>query len=261
MKSKLLLLLLILSNSLANGQSGKTPAAPDLSKFSSDQLKACYEDKKICGIENDWEISEELANRLPAFSTKQLIACFADWKICGVSDGIATGWPISDELAHRGNPHEMLVHYWTEPNHSIRDGIVHVAYHFKNPEVTAFMRKVLAESKGEDEDLYWPANYLAKRCAPDGLKWLSSKPQRSQGCMQFATTIPLFGKCRYRPAIPYLISSSLGDACLNIVDAAEVDLRTMYPHSPKEFDSIADMQKYYCARARKEGFDVQCRSK
>ena len=140
----------------------------------------------------------------------------------------------------------------------IRDGLVHVAYHFKNPEVTAFMRRVLAESKGEDEELYWPANYLAKRCDPARLEWLSSKPQRSQGCMQFATTIPLFGKCAYRPAIPYLISYSLHDACLNIVDAAEIDLRAMYPHSPKEFNSIVEMQEYYCRRARKEGLPIQC---
>lgn len=143
----------------------------------------------------------------------------------------------------------------------IRDGIVHVAYHFKNPEVTAFMQRVLSEGKGEDDELYWPANYLAKQCYANGLKWLSFRPQRSQGCLQFATTIPLFGKCLYRPAIPYLINVSLHDACLNVVDAAETDLRAMYPHSPKEFSSIEEMQKYYCTRARKEGFQVHCSSK
>jgi hypothetical protein len=256
-----LFLLLFLISTLASGRSTKTPAKSDLSKFSSDQLKACYEDKKICGADEQWEISDELANRLPAFSTRQLLSCFADWKICGVSEDSASGWPISDELARRGKSHKLLLRYWTEPNDQIRDGIVHAAYHFKNSEVTTFMQKVLAEGKGEDEELYWPANYLAKKCDLNGLKWLSSRPQRSKGCLQFATTIPLFGKCLYRPAIPYLVTYSLHDACLNIVNAAETDLRAMYPHSPKEFGSIEDMQTYYCARARKEGFQVHCSSK
>jgi hypothetical protein len=256
-----LFLLLLLIAAIANGQSSQTPAKPDLSKLSSDQLKACYEDKKLYGADEQWEISEELANRLPAFSTRQLLSCFANWKICGVSEDSASGWPISDELARRGKPHELLLLYWTEPNRLIRSGIVHVAYHLKNPDVTAFMQEVLAGGKGEDEELYWSANYLAKRCDPNGLKWLSSRPQRSQGCLQFATTVPLFGKCLYRPAIPYLTNYSLHDACLNIVDAAEIDLRGMYPHSPKEFGGIEDMQKYYCARARKEGFQVRCSSK
>lgn len=260
MKSKLPLLLILIAV-FAHCQSTKPPAKPDLSKLSSDQLKACYEDKKICGTDDELDISIELANRLPTFSTGKLLSCFADWMICGVSEDSASGWPISDELAHRGNPHKMLVRYWTEPNVIIRDGILHIAYHFNSPEVTAFMRRVLAQNKENDEELYWPANYLAKQCDSAGLKWVSSRPQRSQGCLQFATTVPLFGKCLYRPAIPYLITYSLHDACLNIVDAAEVDLRAMYPHSTKEFNTIEDMQRYYCARAQKEGFRVHCSSK
>jgi len=261
MKYNPLFLLLFLIAVISNGQSNETPAKPDLSKLSSDQLKACYEDKKICGVDDQWDISAELASRLPSFSTKQLLTCFADWKICGASEDGSSGWPISDELARRANPHAMMARYWAEHDGLVRNGIVHVAYHYQNAEATEFMRKVLAGGEGEDDELYWAANYLAKRCDPIGLKWLSSRPQRSQACLQFATTVPLFGKCLYRPAIPYLIKYSLHDACLNIVDAAETDLRAMYPQSPKEFNSIEEMQRYYCTRARKEGLQVRCSSK
>jgi len=259
--AKLISLFFSLFAVIANGLSNQTQASPDLSKFSSVQLKACYDDKTICVTEDHFAISGELANRLPTFSTKQLVACFADWKICGAADSLATGWQISDVIAKRGNPHLLLTRYWSEPDREIRDGIVHVAYHFSMPEVAAFMQKILSAGNGDDDELYWPANYLAKRCDPEGLKWLSMLRDRPEGCLQWAPTVALFGKCHYRPATPYLVNYSLHDACLNIVDAAEIDLRAMYPNSPKEFSSIEDMQKYFCARTRKAGFQVRCGSK
>jgi hypothetical protein len=56
--------------------------------------------------------SDELVRRLPKLPTEQLIACFEDWEICGAGEGMASGWPISDELARRGNLDELLVRYW-----------------------------------------------------------------------------------------------------------------------------------------------------
>lgn len=253
-------LLLMLVATLCDGQSHKTSAQPDLSKFTSDQLKACLDDLKVCGSSNIDDVSDELARRLPTFSTEQLLSCFANWKICGAADSQASGWPISDELARRGNPHDLLVRYWKEPNWLIRSGIEDVAYHFDTPEVRAFMQRVLSERLEDGEDFYWPANYLAKKCDPIGLKELSTGRHRNQGCMQYQTTVRLFGKCKYRPAIPYLVESALHDFCGNIIDAASDDLHAMYPHSPKEFNSIEDMQKYYCARAQQEGFKVSCKS-
>src|SRR5262249_13140069 len=78
---------------------------------------------------------------LSGFSQEQLVACFDRYEICGAADSRATGWQISDELAKRGDPHELLVRYWHERNWLIRDGIEHVAYHFDTPEITAFMKR------------------------------------------------------------------------------------------------------------------------
>jgi hypothetical protein len=261
MKKTLCTCFLILAASLAISQSVQNSAKPDLSKFSSEQLKACFNDAKICGSSNIYDVSGELISRLPTLPTEQLIACFDNWRICGTGEGQASGWPISDELARRGDLHDLLVRYWKEPNWSIRNGIEHVAYHFDTQEVTAFMQRVLVERKEDGEDFYWPANYLAKKCDPLGLKELSTGRHRNQGCMQYQTTVKLFGKCKYRPSIPYLVESAIYDFCGNITDEAVDDLHTLYPHSPKDFNSLGDAQKYYCGRAKQEGINVDCATK
>jgi hypothetical protein len=198
---------------------------------------------------------------LTTLSKDQLVACFDNWKICGTGEGQASGWPISDELAQRGDIHSLLVRYWTEPKWTVRGGIEHVAYHFDTPEVTEFMRKVVAENIYDGEDRYLPVNYLAKKCDPVALKQLSSGRYRNQGSMQYQTSVDLFGKCRYRPAIPYLVDDAIYDFSLNIVDAAEEDLKVLYPNSPEEFKTMDSMQKYYCGRAKEDGLKVHCKSK
>lgn len=253
--------LLILTAAPCKGQSHEKLNKPDLSKFSTDQLKACFDDAKVCGSDVVWDISDELARRLPKLTTGQLVACFDDWKICGVGEDRASGWPISDELARRGNPNELLARYWNEPKWTIRDGIEHVAYHFDNPEVTSFMRRVLAERVEDGEDDYWPVNYLAKKGYSPALKELSTGRYRNQGCLQYETSVALFGKSKFRAAIPYLVETALFDACLNIVDAAENSLHALYPNSPKHFGRLEDMQRYFCGRALKEGFNVRCKKR
>jgi hypothetical protein len=255
MKSHILLLLFF-ATSLLIAQYPENTSKPDLSKFSSAQLSSCFKNMTTCGTDNETLIANELATRLPQFSTNQLLACFAEWRICG-----ADSYSLTDEIVRRGHPELLIARYWKESNSSIREGILQVVYQVHSEEVTVFICKVLEEKKGDDEYLYWPANYLAKQCDTDALQWLSTRKGRSQSCMEFAATVTLFGKCHYRPAIPYLIAYSLNDACMNIVGEAEIDLRAMYPHSPKEFKSIENMQKYYCGRAKQEGLKVHCQSK
>jgi hypothetical protein len=255
MKSYILLLLFLATSSVI-AQYPEKASKPDLSKFSSSQLTSCFRNMTICGTDDETLIADELETRLPHFSTNQLLACFSEWRICG-----ADSYSLTNEIVRHGHPELRIQRYWKEPDPLIREGILQVLYHFHSDEIKDFMRQVLAEKKGDDETLYWPANYLAKQCDTDALRWLSTRKGRSQSCMQFTPTVALFGKCLYRPAIPYLITYSLNDACLNIVEEAEIDLRAMYPHSPKEFNSIDEMQKYFCDRAKQEGIQVHCVSK
>ena len=253
-------LLLSLTSLPCTCQSSENSAKSDLGKFSFDQLKACLNDAKICGTDSHWDISDELVRRLPDFSSAQLLACFDEWEICGGEDR-ASGWPISDELARRGDPHELLVRYWKERKWLIRHGIEDVAYHFDTPEVTAFMRQILSARVKDGEDRYWPVNYLAKKCDPAALKELSRGSYRNQGSLQYQTSVELFGKCKYRPAIPYLVDTAVYDWSFNIAIAADHSLHALYPDGPKDFDKLAEMQQYFCTRARGEGFKVHCNSK
>ena len=240
-------------------QTTAKPTPRDLSSFTFAELTACYKAPKTCNVDDVWEISDEFARRLPTIPSDRLLACFDDWKICGIGEGRATGWPISDELARRGQVHDLLVLYWKDHRWAVHDGIEHVAYHFDTPEVTEFMRRVLAARVNDGEDLYWPVNYLAKKCDPSALKELSTGRYRNQGSLQYQTSVELFGKCKYRPAIPYLVDSALNDVSWNIAGAADDSLHALYPDAPKDFDSLEKARDFYCRRAHQEGAKVSCK--
>lgn len=230
-----------------------------LRKMSSEQLTKCYSDASVCGSTDTAAISDELSRRIPDMSTETLLACFADWHVCGVKEGDPNGLPISDELARRGNPAPLLDRYWKEQNPAIRGGIERVAYQFDTPQVLAFMQAVFAKKLDDGQGLYFPANYLAKRrCDPEALKLLSPGQGRSQGCLQFQSTVDVFGRCKYRQAIPYLVDSALSDRCSNIVESAAKDLMALYPKGPRRFDNPQAAQKYYCSQAQKEDFTLTC---
>ena len=257
MHKALLVFFLLSMGPSSYGQSSQAPDQPDLSKLSSAPLRACQDKPKACGTDDSYSINEELAKRLGEYTTDQILACYDDWKICGVGESRPTGWPISDYLASRSDPHDLLVRYWKEPKRIIRNGIERVAYHFDTPEVTEFMRRVVRERRYDGEDLYWPANYLAKKCDPLSLAWLRTGRGRNQGGMQYETTLELFGKCGYRPAIPLLIEG-LDDFSGNVVSGAEDSLDTLYPDHPKDLNWLPEIQTYYCLRAKQEGFNVHC---
>ncbi len=260
MKTTLLLLLLIISSTLLNGQTEKSSAEPNLSKFTSAQLKACQGKPKSCGTDDSLSINDELAKRLGEYTTDQILSCYDDWKICGVEESRSTGWPISDFLAGRGDPHDLIMRYWKEQKWIIRNGIERVAYHFDTPEVTAFMQKVVRKQVYDGEDLYWPANYLAKKCDPLGLSWLRTGRGRNQGGLQYETTLELFGKCHYRQAIPLLVEA-LYDFSGNVILGAENSLDALYTDHPEKLDTLDDIEKYYCGRAKQEGYKVNCQLK
>lgn len=254
------ILVLLACGMLCEMSRAEGPDSRPLKRFSSAQLTKCYTDSAVCGTTDANVISKELSRRIPEMTTDQLIACFADWHICGAREGDIEGLPISDEIARRGNPVPLMVSYWKQTNPAIRAGIEHVAYHFDIPQALAFMQEVLAKRMDDGEDLYFPADYMARRrCDAEALKLLSTGKSRSQGCVQFEATIRTFGRCKYRPAIPYLVDSALSDLCGNIAQAAVKDLREFYPDGPQSFDSPEDAQAFYCKAATKEGLAVSCK--
>ena len=192
---------------------------------------------------------------LQKLSQASLIACFANWQLCGVDNK----WDIADELARRGDVSPLLRRYWREPDPDIRNGIECVAYRFDSPEVLQFMKAAVAKKVDDGEDRYYPIQYLAKRCDAGALSQLSTGRYRNKGSLQYQTSVELFGKCEYRPAIPYLVDTALYDSSLNIVIAAQQSLQELYPHSKKDFSDLEDVQRYYCRLARGDGLQVHCK--
>jgi hypothetical protein len=259
--AKCMLPILLVLPALAAGQ---TQPQPNLTHFTQLQLIACYENPKLCGAGDYNAVEGELKRRLSTVPSSELVRCFSDWHICGVFEDPANGWPISDELRRRGHLTNIIAQYGGTSNPDIRDGLEHLAYHSRNPAARAFLNRVLTERLDDGEHLYWPAMYLAKRCDLAALHYLDPGPNSqsiadnfSVSSAQFAETASLFGKCRYRPSIPYLVKIGLNAASLNLVDAADQSLRRFYPNSP-HFNSLEAEQKYFCNRANHDSFNADC---
>jgi hypothetical protein len=190
---------------------------------------------------------------LHAFSTEQLLKCFKKFRICE-----AESWDVADELDKRNNLTELMRRYWRERDASIRRAIEYAAYHVDAPDVTDFMREIVARKVNDDEERYYPVNYMAKKCDPVALRQLMTGRYRNQGSLQYATSVELFGQCQYRRAIPYLVGPALHDWSYNIIIAADHSLHALYPDGPKDFDDLHVMRQYFCDRAHQEGFRVTC---
>jgi len=177
-----------------------------------------------------------------------------------LSDGQECGedcrWDIADALGKSKNKTFLLTAFQTAESSDEKLGIIYVLYRIDDPEVEAFFKKLVVEKYDDGEELYYPLNYLAKRCNADALRVLSGDGKGGYkgypGCMQWGTTVELFGKCKYRPAIPYLVDS-IQAACMNIGIAAVEDLQKMYPGSPNfKHYSLEQIEQYFRKRVAAE---------
>jgi hypothetical protein len=123
---------------------------------------------------------------LDKLSTERLLDCFEDRQVCGAGD-----WDIADILDKRDILNSLMAKYWGEPNTRIRSGIEKVAYRHDSALVEHFMRKIRAYQMDDGEGLYYPTNYLAKKCDSQALKEIASGRFRSQGSLQYETSIQL----------------------------------------------------------------------
>jgi hypothetical protein len=250
---KCLLPILLVLPTLAAGQ---MQPQPNLAGFTQLQLVTCYDNLKLCGAHDIYAIEDELKDRHPTLPTPELVHCFSDWHICGVAEDTAIGWSISDELARRGHLTQLLAQYGDTPNRGIRDGLEHLAYNSHSPAARSYLNRNFREHLDDGEDLYWPAKYLAKQCDLPALQYLTTK-RFSISSTELATSASLFGKCHYRPAIPFLVSYALNAASLNLVDAADSSLRGLYPNAPK-FSSLEEEQHWFCRAAHHDGYKADC---
>jgi hypothetical protein len=237
-----------------------THAPANLINYSRQELIGCLYAPEKCHAHDIYEVEVEVDKRLSQMSTADLVSCYSDWHICGDSQP----WLISDILRHRGETNEVIHRYGSSEDPVIREGIEILAYDSSSDVATDYMRAAFTHRIDDGNNLYWPAMYLAKHCNVDALRYLDPGPNPKDvsgkfivSSAQFASTAELFGKCHYRAAIPYLVAIGMHAASLNVVDAAAESLRKFYPNSP-HFDSLNTQQQYFCARAHRDGFHVNC---
>lgn len=176
------------------------------------------------------------AERLSGMDAGALLACAGDPARCDASD-----WDLARELARREDAAALLARHARTSGPARR--VVFFALYLAEPTPTvdALMRRL---SRSADEEVaYYALNHRAKRCDPDALQVLSAPPYWIRAaCEQWATTVALFGACRFEPGVPFLVWS-LRHACLNVVDAAMESLRVLHPEAPA-FSSPAEAERW-----------------
>lgn len=258
MLGKRLALLLLLYPSLGRAQSADSANIP--ASLSRAQLVDCMDAHGSCPLAKREDAEAELELRLHTLSDGQIVSCFENWRVCGVGEV----WTLADELRSRKRTSEIVTKYGLSPKWEVRNGIEHLAYRDRSTVNSRYMRTVFVRRLDDGENLYWPAMYLAKSCSKDALRYLDPGVRSksiadgfSVSSSQFSETVKIFGRCHYRPTIPYLVTIGLHAASLNMVDASATSLEKFYPNK-QNFASLSEIQQYYCARANADGFKLKC---
>ncbi len=185
--------------------------------------------------------AEPEGGELAAMKVDELLACSGDAERCQASD-----WDLAGELARREG-HDGLLARLAHARSAQRRVLLLALYLLEpNEQVAKLMRR---QSRSSDEEVsYFALNYLAKLCDKDALRRLSAPPYKVRAaCEQWASTVALFGQCRYAPGARFLVQS-LGHACGNVVAAADASLRALYPDAPAAFESLAKEKEYFKTR-------------
>lgn len=188
--------------------------------------------------------SQTRSQQIKTLSSRELLACLKVNPNCSVES-----YDALDELTRRRQVSFLIRAYRNSKDDHQQELIVEALFHIRDPRVSRFMREVGSEWMDEQDWLAW--QYLAERGDRKALAMLN------QNCGKYilpsyvwADTLVLFGKYRYRPAIPCLLKylSSVS----NPADAADQSLRLLFPGSPK-LNSQEEAQAYFEKRAQEEG--------
>jgi len=179
----------------------------------------------FCPAQSDPPPYEEVHAKIHRLSDQQLINCLSEkHSRCPLEDSYRDSGLISAELRDRKHPGELISAYETGDQLQ-RYYIVQALWQIHNAKVLAFMRSIAFENlpPGQDnEDVFFPLDYLAQRCDQRALTRLNRKVNFDKsfpvGCILWAPAVEAFARCNYRPAAPNLVLA-LDAACLNITDS------------------------------------------
>jgi hypothetical protein len=188
-------------------------------------------------------VDKELKRRIRRMSTEELTKCLLASDNCQFDFNF-----IKNELVARKPVALLIQTYRDSQDSTARESISETLYNISDPRITIFMRQVLTD----DDDDWYPKNYLAKRGDEQAMEILAKKRSYPMPSYQWAESLEIFGKYSFRPAIPCLMGWA-DAASLNAADAAIGSLRKLCPGSPKDFSSPEAAQAYFKKRYADDG--------
>jgi hypothetical protein len=188
--------------------------------------------------------SQTRSQQIKTMSSRELLTCLEVNPNCGVES-----YDALDELTRRRQVSFLIRAFRNSKDGHQQELLVAALSHIRDPRVSRFMREIASEWMDEQDWLAW--QYLAERGDRKALAMLN------QNCGKYgissdawSDTLVLFGKYRFRPAIPCLISW-VNAMNLTPADAAYKSLRILFPGSP-ELKSPEEAEVYFTNRAKKE---------
>jgi hypothetical protein len=163
-----------------------------------------------------------------------LISCLSSTRV-GWSD---ERWSIHDELVRRAPVDTLIDAFQRAVDHAQRSTLLQVLYHIDDNRIAQAFRGCATPQV--TEEAYYCLNYLAKRGDATALQ-ISNDCYYSYpiSSAQWAFTVALFGKFRYRPATKNLLEP-VDAASINVGAAAVEALQQIYPDAPTDFNSPVD---------------------
>ncbi len=194
-------------------------------------------------LAQDTEAAATERERAAALSTRELVNCLRSDAHCGIEE-----WAIREEMLRRKEVARLTSAYRTSTDEAQKDRLTEVLFEIDDLEVARFMRAVMTPDATLRD--YYAAQYLAQRGDRRALSIMSQNyfkyPVSSAA---WASTVRLFGKYQYRPAISHLIES-IDAASVNVAASAVESLQLLFPGSPSEFKSAAEAKKYFRERVK-----------
>ncbi len=155
-----------------------------------------------------------------------------------------------DELTRRREINFLIRAFKASRDDCQKEWIVAALYQIQRPKdhrIMQFMRSIATTDTGEQT---WLAlQYLAEEGDRNALAILNRNCYRYHvPSMAWGDTLVLFGRYKYRPAIPCLVRSIGSVAGEQAIEG----LRLLFPGCPSDFGSIEEAQAYFERYAREE---------
>ena len=149
---------------------------------------------------------------------------------------------LSSELSKRQNIKLLLERYDNPTDEFQREWIMVALVGIDDKNLLKELKARMTHST--DRVMYYCVSYVAKNGDEQALKILNDNYHQYGSSFEWAGTVLLFGKYKYKPAILNLIES-LDAASLNLVGGAQDSLEKIFKGPHPDFKTLSEMKLYF----------------